>query len=149
MGREVRRVPENWVHPTHWRYKKLVHTPLLPADLYIEACKEYETGEREEKPVLTDYMPFFIETETTHYQMYEDCSEGTPISPVCDSPESLAHWLADNGASSFGDETATYDEWMKMIEQGSAPTAVLVSGKLTSGVKARSAPKWRLESERN
>jgi hypothetical protein len=109
MGREVRRVPENWVHPTHWQNEKLVYIPLLPADYYIEACKEYETGEREEKPVLTDYMPFFIETETTHYQMYETCSEGTPISPVCDSPESLAHWLADHSASTFGDEAGSLE----------------------------------------
>ena len=40
--------------------------------------------------------------ERTHYQMYETCTEGTPISPVMETPENLARWLADNGASAFG-----------------------------------------------
>jgi len=47
--------------------------------------------------------------------MYETCTEGTPISPVMDSLETLARWLADNGASAFGEMTATYEQWLKII----------------------------------
>lgn len=51
-----------------------------------------------------DYMPVWAEEEKTHIQMYETCSEGTPISPkfTKDKTEELAKWLADNNASSFG-----------------------------------------------
>lgn len=66
-------------------------------------------------PDPKDYMPDWPDAERTHWQMYEDTSEGTPISPVCETPEELARWLADNGASSFAGDTATYEQWLKLI----------------------------------
>jgi hypothetical protein len=56
------------------------------------------------------------------WQMWETVSEGSPISPVCDSPESLAKWLADNGASAGGARKATYEQWLGMIGEGWAPS---------------------------
>ena len=89
-----------------------------------------------DRPRAEEYMPDWAEAERTHWQMYEDTTEGTPISPVCTTPEELAHWLADNGASSFGDSTATYDQWLAMIRQGWAPSMVMEGGKgLRSGVE--------------
>jgi len=71
------------------------------------------------------------------WQMWETTSEGSPMSPVCESPEALARWLADNGASSFGRDMATYDEWLRMIGSGWAPSAVFTpSTGLVSGVVA-------------
>jgi len=46
--------------------------------------------------------------------MYETCSEGTPISPVMETPEQLARWLVDNKASFFGTMTAPYDRWLEI-----------------------------------
>lgn len=87
------------------------------------------------KPKKKDYMPEWKEEEKTHIQMYETCSEGTPISPVMKTPEELARWLADNGASAFGSMTATYDQWLATILRehsvGSmycSPTTGLISG---------------------
>ena len=48
--------------------------------------------------------------------MYEDTSEGTPISPAFETPEELATWLAENKASSFADFTASYDAWLNIIK---------------------------------
>lgn len=69
------------------------------------------------------------------WQMWETTSEGSPISPVCESPEALARWLAENGASAFGRDTASYETWLAMIRRGSAPTAAVVGGVLMSGVE--------------
>ncbi len=70
------------------------------------------------------------------YQMWETCSEGSPISPVFETPELLARWLADNNASAFGDQTASYDHWLGMITSCSyAPTMVLSGNKIMSGVE--------------
>lgn len=69
------------------------------------------------------------------WQMWETTSEGSPISPVFASPEILALWLSDTGASSFGDDTASYEEWMRMIVAGWAPSSVMVNGVMSSGVK--------------
>lgn len=49
------------------------------------------------------------------WQMWETTSEGSPMSPVFDSPERLAAWLADTGASTFGRNTASRAEWHKII----------------------------------
>lgn len=79
-----------------------------------------QTGTYEEwagsRPEEHNYMPDWPEAERTHYQMYETATEGTPISPVMETPEALARWLADNNASVFGNyRYATYDQWLEMI----------------------------------
>lgn len=71
------------------------------------------------------------------YQMWENTSEGSPMSPVFDTPTKLAAWLVRNRASSFGDSTATFASWMAMIEDGWAPSAIGSVGKgMQSGVSA-------------
>lgn len=113
MGREVRMVNKNWKHP--------------------KDSKDFEYI-----PTYEDEMP---QVDATHYQMYETCTEGTPISPPMETKEGLARWLADNNASSFGSMRATYDQWLSMIDAGFAPSAVMVDGSIVSGVEAISKNK--------
>jgi len=87
-------------------------------------------------PDPDDYMPSWTEEEKTHIMMYQNTSEGTPISPAFETPEELARWLADNNASAFGDEGATYEQWLGMCKSGWAPSAVMSGGVLQSGVAA-------------
>jgi hypothetical protein len=93
-------------------------------------------GEEPDAPDPEYYMPQWPEEERTHYMMYEDTSEGTPISPAFATPEELAKWLADTGASSFADFTATYDQWLSTIKRGSAVSAVIDNNGMRSGVEA-------------
>lgn len=69
------------------------------------------------------------------WQMWET-GFGSSISPVFKTQEGLAKWLADTKASSCGDCTATYDEWLAMIKQGWAPSAIVDGKGLRSGVEA-------------
>ena len=166
MGREVRRVPADWQHPKHWtngmrgpieRYK-----PLFPGEQYQarvdewdEECAKWKAGWRPEyctdaeshamtyeqysgkRPHRDDYMPNWPSEQRTHLMMYEDTSEGTPISPAFATPEELARWLADTGASAFGSSTATYEQWLRVARGGWAPSAVFTpSTGLVSGVEA-------------
>jgi len=162
MSREVRCVPPGWVHPKNERgryiplltdFKKYVEQWDLGKikweqgmkwdfmnDVWIpkdeeDAFMSYPHSEGE-RPRPEDYMPEWSPEECTHLQMYETCSEGTPISPVLSSPEILAHWLADNRASAFGDMTATYEQWLHTIKLGWAPSAISGGGTLMSGVEA-------------
>jgi len=89
------------------------------------------------------YMPDWAEESQTHYQMYEDTSEGTPISPVMATPEELARWLVENGASAFADETASYEAWLRVAKGAWAPSAVTSNQGITSGVEALSDAKTR------
>ena len=69
------------------------------------------------------------------WQMWEDTSEGSPMSPVCKSPEALAQWLVDNKASAAGSMTATYEQWLGTIHAGSAFSSMTsAEGGLESGV---------------
>lgn len=119
-------------------------------------CRSYGEGERwvpidEEdramrytdysgaRPSPDDYMPNWPEEQRTHYMMYEDTSEGTPISPAFATPEELARWLADNGASAFGGQTASYEAWLNIARGGFAPSCAIVNGEMMSGVEFSAA----------
>lgn len=167
MGREVRRVPPDWKHPegqslfdgynqrverwdrerAKWdegmvyNYGFMYHgepnewKPKSDAALKCAGFEEWD-GKR---PRPEDYMPDWPAEERTHYQMYETCSEGSPISPVMESPEALARWLADNEASAFGGMTASYEAWLRVCRGGFAPSMVMSGGILASGVEALEA----------
>jgi hypothetical protein len=76
----------------------------------------------------------------TGYQMWETVSEGSPISPVFDTPTKLAAWLVRHEGGSFA-------SWMSTIENGYAPSMVMMGGKLQTGVEAsldRSKPAFNV-----
>lgn len=160
MSRAVRKVPPDWVHPkdknreyipllssedyglhtalwdeeaAKWRAGLCRTTPTaewIPMDpqLNSEAYAEW-AGER---PRPSEYMPEWPATLCTHWQMYEEVTEGTPISPVCSSPEKLARWLADHEANAFADTRASYQDWLSLICRGPDISGVVSS----DGVKA-------------
>ena len=49
------------------------------------------------------------------YQLWEDCSEGSPVSPVFGTLEELCEWAEDN-ATTFGSYKASKEEWIKMLK---------------------------------
>lgn len=136
MGREVRRVPADWQHPQN---DEGDYIPMHPHFPYNEEEIAEGLAEGWLKGVPPNYgldiMPQWEDSERTHWQMYEDTTEGTPISPVMESPEELARWLADNGASAFASMTATYDQWLATIYRGRATDAVYLAGVYMSGVE--------------
>ena len=155
MSREVRRVPLDWQHPMVWaerwdKDRQCVRPMLVPralADDFSGAVAKWERDGRDvaERPDPLDYMPDFSDRDPASlgWCMYETCSEGTPISPVLGSPEELARWLTDNGASAFGYSTATYEQWLNVCRGGWAPSAVAMPGVgLVSGVAASALMDW-------
>lgn len=135
MGREIRRVPANWQHPKNEHGK---YIPMVEHITYT--AEEIEQGLRDGWLKNTppnygmDVMPQWLDSERTHLQMYENTSEGTPISPVMATADELAHWLEDNKASAFGDMTATYAEWLSTIRLGGSVSMVVQNGQIESGV---------------
>jgi hypothetical protein len=129
MGREVRRVPKDWQHPRDaaGKYIPMLQHFLLTDDEVIEGLRKgWLHGE---PPYYGEQvMPEWPASERTHYQMYECTSEGTPISPVMETPEELARWLADTGASAFGDMTASYGAWLATIREGGVVSAIIRPG---------------------
>lgn len=108
MGREVRRVASDWTHPIG--------------------------DDGQFQPLFSAQMPRWSLKEATHYQMYETTSPGTPISPVMPSAERLALWLVEHKASAFGDQTASYEAWLRVCQGAPAFSCALQNGKVVSGV---------------
>lgn len=157
MGREIRRVHGNWKHPRRKggeEYKPLHEGCQFKRDMfdYEQEAMKWSFGVTQRyypeetrgltleewagnPPDRSNYMPDWSEHEKTHIQMYETTSEGTPISPVMETPEELARWLADNNASSFGASTATYEQWLAVCRGGYAPSMVFGANGLRSGVE--------------
>lgn len=164
MSREVRKVPPGWEHPKN---EQGHHIPLFDGSFNKRAAKwdeeaaQWEKGFHRsfidgkwepktadmtgtfadwdgERPDEKDYMPDWSDAERTHYQMYESVTEGKPISPVMETPEALARWLADNNASAGPYATATYDQWLAMIKVGYSAGSFNfdTAGKIMGGVEA-------------
>lgn len=158
MGREVRRVPADWQHPKDemtGRYKPLFDCGYQRAlDEWNEENAKWSRGEfpdyaddedkkmsysewSGDQPKSCDYMPDWPDEQRTHQMMYETTSEGTPISPAFETPEELARWLADTGASALGRSTASYEGWLRVAQGRYALSAVSVNGGLlVNGVDA-------------
>lgn len=128
MGRELREVKSDWIHPKDDRGK---YKPLLDGSMYeyrkedwLESLKELGLqgviDEEGDPPNIEDYMPIWSEEEKTHIQMYEDTSEGTPISPLFKKgeEEKLAEWLEESKASWFGDTPAPKKHWLNIMDGG-------------------------------
>lgn len=144
MGRQLRRVPANWEHPKKddGSYQPL-HNEFY-GDALNEWMKEHKQWEDDTHPDLKEDLerkkehPFFAmwdgnppdveyyhtkkyePNELTHIQLYENTSEGTPVSPVFKASEleKLCEWAAEN-ATTFADFKASKEEWMKMLNEGS------------------------------
>ena len=145
MGRQIRFVPANWEHPKN---KEGEYIPLFAAS-FTEALEAWEKGKAlwksgfyessitgvrpkqndeleytweewtSEKPLHDDYMPEFSEAEKTHIQLYENTTEGTPLSPVFkkDELELLCQYAADN-CFVFAGLRGTKEKWMEMLSNG-------------------------------
>lgn len=133
MGREVRKVPATWEHP------KTTLGHYIPLENYSK--KEIEelvnNGDLDKDAPFYGYkaMPLWADEECTHFQMYENVSEGTPISPPMQTEELLAKWLESNNANAGGGMTATKEQWLRMINVGFAPTMVVKNGVFQPGVR--------------
>jgi hypothetical protein len=147
MGRELRRVPSGWEHP---RKADGDYQPLRD-ESHVHAMREWETARDNfakgldhhgkslpvsaaqhsfedwhgEAPEAKYHRPDWPLESITHFQMYENTTEGTPISPVFATPEDCARWCADNGESAFGYDTADYDWWLRVC-QGTAGFGLMV-----------------------
>lgn len=72
------------------------------------------------KPVKEDYMPEWSEEELTHIQLYENTTEGTPMTEpfLKDDLDGLCEY-AEKNCSVFGtDYFISKQEWKHMLSDG-------------------------------
>jgi hypothetical protein len=144
MGREIRRVPPGWAHPTDRRGNPIPMYDRVLADeqaAWDEAERDWRRGEDPnytEYPNYADwagerpddaesYRPAWEPDEATAFQVYETVTEGTPCSPVFGTRDALVAWLSDPRRTEFVDEIAimTRAGAERFAEMGWAPSMVL------------------------
>lgn len=151
MGRELRRVPADWVHPRDWQGHL---KPLFDKDFATEArdwldqAIAWDNGthadlqghpERKEQspffqqwdggcPEPDAYRPAWPEESRTHFQVYETVTEGTPISPVFATTEEVVDWLIEQGYSDLAARGFVAEGW--------APSMVIAAGRLYRDIES-------------
>ena len=147
MGREIRRVPLDWEHPRddEGNYISMYDQDYESAmDEWLADLQSWSDGTHEaliDKPNLKDkidfcgrngsppdkeyYRPKF-ESDPIGYQVYQNISKGTPISPVFETLEDMKGWLIGEGYSEFASQ--------RFIEDGWAPSMAFTPSKGLSGI---------------
>jgi len=122
IGREIRRVPPGWEHP---RDEQGRHIPLFdPTADPHEQIDEEPLGATDRLPA----MPRSAPEEATCYQVYEDATEGTPVSPVFDSLDGVRDWLVGQGYSRRAAEG--------FCRRGQVPTLLLGGGMVYRNIES-------------
>lgn len=129
MGREIRRVPPNWEHP---KDENGHHRPLFDRtyDQALADWQEHDDADPDYKPNPAHYRPAFAEGEATHYQVYEDVTEGTPVSPVFATLSEVEQWLIKQGHSPEAARAFCKSGWAPSFVMFSKPSSerVLLPG---------------------
>lgn len=163
MGRELRRVPPNWEHPTRDHYGRAELQPMYDrthaaaAQEWLQDFDRVRNGDADD--VEKEYYPHGIchwasenhapdpayyrpwaDEDATWWQLWETVTEGTPVSPPFETQEELIDYLADNG--DFWDQKRREDSgWGRERAErfvrgpGWAPSFVAAEGRVMSGVE--------------
>ena len=157
MTFEVRRVLAGWKHP---KDSKGRYIPLFDGTDFTKETAEWDEGAAKwaqglrrtnplsgwvpkpddgdtyadwagTRPDPKHYMPVWPEASCTQIMMYENITEGTPVSPAFDTPESLALWLSENLKDGSRNRMPSFKQWLGIIrdateepyapDEGSAP----------------------------
>lgn len=150
MGRKVRRVALDWTPPDHPHYdKSFDHAVQVwtngkhawesgadpDATKYSQYTYEEWNGSCPDDPAY--YRPEWPEGTPLGYCLYETVSEGSALSPVFETPDALAQWMASN---EIWGARYTLEQATAFVSEGWAPTFVIQGGNLRDGVSFIAEP---------
>lgn len=140
MGREVKRVPLGFDWPVGevWPGNMLSICNFTDED--CDKCRQFARLAGLEIEYGCPSTSIFDVPTGGGYQIWETVSEGSPITPVFETPEELARWCVENNNGKYNlagsGAKPSYDGWMAFIQEGWAPSMVMTGGKIMSGVIA-------------
>jgi hypothetical protein len=149
MGREIRMVPANWEHPKNSEgdYKPMFM--IYYEDVLDEWIENHYLWLKKEHPDQKEYSEtknykyyaewvgsppdieeYLIEKEPLVWvQMFENISEGTPLSPSFETKKELIKWLSEN--KNYWDEgPMPYEGAKKFVEQGYCSSFIIQNNKI-------------------
>ncbi len=147
MGREIRKVPPNWVHPRDSGFYLPLHekTYKTACEEWIKEFHEFEKDKPEgydyyweyesPPPDIDDGWIPYEETEATWFQVYETVSEGTPLTPPFETEEELIDYLVNVGADHDGKVSRAAAERF-VLHDKYAPSMTFNNGIITTGIES-------------
>ncbi len=128
----------DWWHDriVSWAMRALWYWPSIFGWCDPPVMVRHPPDESDKPPDYWMYRPRWKKRDQTHYQLYQTVSEGSPISPVFATLEELATWAAAQEREVWvGVRGLSYDEWMRFLDCGYAPSMVVSSAGIQSGVE--------------
>lgn len=164
MGREIRRVPPNWLHPTYDENNARSQRDIgkfIPMfdQTFEDAVAEWKKGflaweakkhecyipemeywEWDSPPNRECYRPRFTQP-ATWYQIYETVSEGTPCSPPLKTKDELVNYLMTEGGldrDEYPDlfPLLTREQAERFVKAESCFSMVFENGELKQGIQS-------------
>lgn len=150
MGREIRRVPKGWDHPRDERrpdqYKPLFDGSYSAvAQEWVNACLQWQNGLHPDQDNTQDRPKFYWEWAGSPPQpedyrpdweasgitadwvcLYENVSEGTPITPSFATDAELIRYLVKKG--DFWGNRWTQRSAESIVRSGYAPSGIAYAG---------------------
>ena len=142
MGRELRIVPPNWEHPKDTRdnYKPLEENYDEVASEWLKNCIAYSKGEYEHQkkydtseckyyweyagpPPEKDMYVSYKKTDCSWFQLYENVSEGSPITPPFETKDELIQFLITHG--DFWGNNWSENSAKLVVDSGGAPSMIV------------------------
>ncbi len=109
------------------------YKPLLDQS-YADAVAQAESDGFDGIGEPSDYRPDWTQAEMTHYQLYENVSEGTPVSPAFATEDELINYLVEYGDfwGSYRGEPNRYSREAaeSAVRGGYTPSFAVVNGKI-------------------
>lgn len=145
MAYEIRKVPANWQHPKDEEgdYKALFdsidfdrrtkrwdeenemwakgyrsgngpghYVPIEPEHQHMTYVQWTDV-----RPDPAWFMPQWPVAERTHYMLYEDVTEGTPLSPAFEKATDLLNWVIVNDPNYARKPDEVRDFWQRWVQQ--------------------------------
>ncbi len=149
MGREIRKVAKDWIHPKDYKGDYIPQNREYYNDVMDEWIKNHNLWLKGEHPDQldgsTEGLKFYAEwdgnppdveyyrtinwtpEQACCFQFYENVSERTPLSPVFEKIEDLQIWLIQN--EGYSEETAK-----RFCESGYAPSFIINNKGVQDGI---------------
>ena len=154
MGREIRMVPPNWENPRYTKedapcpewigdYRPMIDQAYDEAlDEWLEGARLWSEGNHPDQPQAGTstydewvgnkpqpewHRPEYTE-EPTWLQVYENVTEGTPVTPSFPSSEELVKYLVEHGdfwAQKSGTSPPSREAAERFVSEGYAPSFVM------------------------
>jgi hypothetical protein len=112
------------------KHPDLAAKPSYASDTPFSAFKDWHG-----RPPDPDYhRPRWSDEQRTHYQLYEDVTEGTPLSPPFATKEELVEHLVRHG-DGWGQSISRKAAEAFVFRDGWAPSLAIVDGRMVQGVE--------------